>query len=71
MTLKTAPIESVSDADDEQDRILRWRCEELRRAGYPLGHVLVLATCPHVDLHLAVDLIARGCPTATALQILL
>jgi hypothetical protein len=63
--------ESESDADDEEGRVLGWRCEELRRAGYSLGDALLLAITPQVDLHLARELVARGCPNATALNILL
>lgn len=55
---------------DETAEILEWRYETLRDAGYSDHEALLLATCDEVDLHLACDLIARGCPTRTAVQIL-
>ena len=59
------------DGDDEAARVLRWRCDELRRAGYGLRDALLLAITVEVDLHQAVDLLASGCPSATAARILL
>ena len=57
--------------ETEQERIERWRAEELERAGYDLGAAAVLAASSGVDLHLAIDLLSRGCPQDTAMQILL
>ena len=57
--------------DTESDRIQRWRAEELERAGYDEPDAAELAGRADVDLHLAVDLLERGCPTKTALRILL
>lgn len=42
----------------------------LLRAGYAEREGLLLATRDGVDLHLACDLVARGCPTRTAVKIL-
>jgi hypothetical protein len=58
-------------ADHEVETVLRWRFEELVRVGYEAGEAMVLATHVEVDLHAAVDLVARGCEPATALRILL
>jgi hypothetical protein len=55
----------------EIDRIERWRHDELERAGYDSESALVLAASHDVDLHLAVDLLKRGCTIDLALQILL
>jgi len=55
----------------EIDRIERWRQDELQRAGYGPESALVLAASHDVDLHVAVDLLKRGCPVDLALQILL
>jgi len=55
----------------EAEEVLRWRFEELVRAGYDPGHALVLASHVEVDLHLAVDLVRRGCPAETAIRIVL
>lgn len=55
----------------EFEMVERWRLESLERAGYDLESAAVLAASPEVDLHLATDLLARGCPIHLALQILL
>jgi hypothetical protein len=57
--------------ETEAERVERWRAEELERAGYELSAAAVLAASAAVDLHLAVDLLGRGCPQDTAMQILL
>ena len=70
MNLTTDQIESVNAAESEIDRVFIWRCDELRRAGYGFRDALLLAISVDVDLHLAIDLPARGCPHETALRIL-
>jgi hypothetical protein len=57
--------------ETESERIQRWRAEELERAGYGTSDAAELAGRSDVDLHLAVDLLERGCPMQTALRILL
>jgi len=57
--------------ETEAEAILRWRFEELVRAGYDVGSALVLASHVEVDLHDASDLTRRGCPPETAVRILL
>jgi hypothetical protein len=57
--------------DSELERIEQWRVEELGRAGYPPRDADRLATRHDVDLHVAVGLLAKGCPVPVALQILL
>lgn len=57
--------------ETELERVERWRAEELERAGYELSAAAVLAASPGVDLHLAVELLARGCSQDVAMQILL
>jgi hypothetical protein len=59
------PVES------ENERVARWRAEELERAGYSRDAAAQLAARPDVDLHQAVDLLGQGCPAEVALQILL
>lgn len=51
--------------------VIRWRYEELCRAGYPAEEAILLAERPDVDLHGAVDLIADGASISQALRILL
>ncbi len=55
----------------EEQRIYRWRFEELVRSGYEMDAARTLAECLEVDLHEATGLLQRGCPNETALRILL
>jgi len=57
--------------ETEQERVERWRAEELMRAGYDPASAHDLASRPDIDLHGAIDLLERGCPTELAVQILL
>ena len=70
MSLATAPIDSDEATETENERVLRWRWEELRRAGFGFKDSLILAVSLDVDLHLATELLARGCPADVALRIL-
>lgn len=56
---------------DEIDLVEAWRAEQLETAGYDARAAAELAHRQDVDLHYAVDLMARGCPAELALQILL
>ena len=56
--------------ETEDDRVARWRLEQLVRAGYDEIDAFVLADLVHIDLHAALDLVGRGCPSDTALRIL-
>jgi hypothetical protein len=58
-------------ATPEVEAVLRWRFEELVRAGYDPGSALVLASHVEVDLHHAASLVARGCSPEMALKIVL
>jgi hypothetical protein len=51
--------------------VICWRFEELVRAGYDDHDAAELAHHPEVDLHDAVELVRRGCPSNTALRIIL
>jgi hypothetical protein len=53
------------------DPVRRWRLQRLVRAGYDPCDSLVLSKQPEIDLHLAIDLVKRGCSTRTAVRILL
>jgi hypothetical protein len=55
----------------EAENVLRWRFEELVRAGYGAEAAVVVASHVDVDLHAATELIRHGCPVETALRILL
>ena len=51
--------------------VRRWRFEELLRAGYEDADAIELAFHTEVDLHWAVSLVRRGCPSAIAVRIAL
>jgi hypothetical protein len=55
----------------ETDRIFAWRLSSLKRSGYDDDAAFCLASGAHVDLHVAIDLLASGCSTQTAARILL
>jgi hypothetical protein len=57
--------------DTELEKIEGWRTEELERAGYSRRAAGRLAARHDVDLHLAVELLQRGCSPELALKILL
>jgi hypothetical protein len=59
------------DLDVEAERVLLWREGELERVGYDRAMARDLAERTYVDLHLAMDLLRRGCPADTAVRILL
>jgi hypothetical protein len=66
-----ASIEFQTFVETESERIERWRAEELERAGYEPRSAAKIAVRADIDLHLATDLLARGCPAELALKILL
>jgi len=55
----------------EEPCVALWRFEQLLQAGYPRRAASRLAKRSDVDLHLATDLLRRGCPVQTALRIML
>jgi hypothetical protein len=69
--MEMTAAETRLDLDTELERIEQWRSEELERAGYSVRAAATIAARHDVDLHLAIDLIANGCPHEVALQILL
>jgi hypothetical protein len=60
-------------SETEADKVQSWRLEQLLRAGYSLSLAERLAarSWHEVDLHLAVELVKRGCKPAVAALILL
>ena len=60
-----------SIASTTEDAVVRWRMIVLLRAGYLWDDALELATETSVDLHVAADLVNRGCASETARRILL
>ena len=54
---------------DEVQRVLQWRISRLVRAGYDEQSAEKLARSP-VDIHMAIELLERGCPPRLAVRIL-
>ncbi len=67
--MTAAQFEAIGET--EAEIILRWRFDELVRAGYEVGAALLLASHVEIDLHDATGLVRRGCPHDTAVRILL
>jgi hypothetical protein len=65
--MTTAELLRAQVTDDE---VVAWRREQLRRAGCRRFEAEVLARETQVDLHQAVELFQRGCPSRVALEIL-
>ena len=65
------PTTETPDRLTERELVEQWRAEELERAGYPPQAAADLAARTDVDLHLAAELLSKGCSTELALQILL
>lgn len=57
--------------ETEQERVERWRADELMRAGFDPASAKRLASRFDIDLHRATELVDRGCSPELALQILL
>ncbi len=55
----------------ERERVVRWRVQELERAGYDPDAAQSIAERLDIDLHTATDLLRDGCPPDTALRILI
>jgi hypothetical protein len=54
-----------------EDSVFEWRLEALKRAGFSLREAWLLAAAKQVDVRAAERLLQRGCPSETALRILL
>jgi len=57
--------------ETEQERVERWRADELMRAGFDPAAAVELASRFDIDLHRATELVDRGCSPELALKILL
>jgi hypothetical protein len=58
------------EREADEALVLSWRFEVLFRAGYSRNQAFLLAR-RGADLHLATELLERGCPVETAMEILL
>lgn len=57
--------------ETEAVEVLRWRFDVLIRVGFDIEDAAVIAANVEIDLHEAEDLLCRGCPSETALRILM
>ena len=55
---------------DETELVEAWRAEQLELGGFDAAAAAELAARHDVDLHAAVELLARGCDPELALKIL-
>jgi len=55
---------------DERSKVESWRLHILIEAGYPL-HLAERLAVSEVDLHVACEILGRGCTPETAVEILL
>jgi hypothetical protein len=62
---------AISTQDVGNEAVVDWRFASLVHAGYSPDQARKLATNKDVDLRLAERLLAQGCPSATAIRILL
>ena len=72
--MRKVPTVNAAEVQDpkqlEQSAVVAWRFQVLLRAGYTWDCATRLAATPTVDLHVALELLERGCPESTALRIL-
>lgn len=71
MTMPTRDEQRAATPETEQEQVYRWRHRCLREGGFDIVSAAVLATATTVDLHAALDLRRHGCPSETAVRILL
>jgi hypothetical protein len=55
----------------ETEQVEAWRAEQLELAGYGAAAAAELSMRHDVDLHVAMEMLAQGCPADLALKILL
>ena len=57
--------------ETEAVEVLRWRFDVLIKVGFEIEEAAVIAANVEIDLHKAEALMRRGCPSETALRILI
>jgi hypothetical protein len=60
----------LQEREAAQEEILSWRLEQLKLAGYRRAEAEELAGRSDIDLHVATDLVRKGCPPELAVAIL-
>ena len=69
--IRRSPGSGPLTALSEVERVLSWRIGQLVHAGYGDEEAVILACADEVELHRAIRLRKHGCPSVTALRILL
>jgi hypothetical protein len=67
----TMPTADLTTRPSEQELVERWRAEELERAGFGPLDAAAIAARTDIDLHVAIELLLKGCSPELAKQILL
>jgi hypothetical protein len=67
----TNAADTELSVETESERVTAWRACELLKAGYEPLVAVELAEHSEVDLHLALELVERGCTPELAAKILL
>lgn len=62
--------DQAREGEWDLESIRDWRRKRLTDAGYPQEEAFLLAGRLDVDLQIACDLLAHGCPLPTAIRIL-
>ncbi len=74
MTVSSELLDEMTAAGteirDETEVVEAWRAEQLELAGYGAAAAAELAARHEVDLHVAIEMVAQGCPPELALKIL-
>ena len=69
--MTAAELEALEAPETESEIVRCWRFEELLRAGYEEEDATEIAFHLDIDLHYATKLVELGCPSRTALEIVL
>ena len=54
----------------DRDEVVRWRCEQLVKSGFPPALAATVAKNAHYELHALIELVERGCQPDIAVRIL-
>jgi hypothetical protein len=69
--MRSTSFQGRDTEGDEAQQVRDWRLAQLFRAGFDPEDAVLLAEHVEVDMHEALRLVERGCPSKTALRILL
>ena len=69
--MTAAELEALEAPETHFESVRCWRLEQLLRAGYDEEDATEIAFHLEIDLHYAIELVRRGCPSRTAVEIIL